>query len=70
MDEVIKQKDAKNGGSDNAVEWRVLIVDKLAMRMISSCCKMHELSNERITSEFSVTCVYILRFMCAEFICS
>ncbi|XP_025420387.1 protein ROP-like [Sipha flava] len=48
MSEVIRQKDAKKT-SDKLVEWRVLIVDKLAMRMISSCCKMHELSDERVT---------------------
>ncbi|KAK7863828.1 hypothetical protein R5R35_003316 [Gryllus longicercus] len=46
MNEAIKSK--KKAGS-SAVEWRVLVVDKLAMRMVSACCKMHEISAEGIT---------------------
>lgn len=51
MMEVIKQKAPKKGNQPpgHGVEWRVLIVDQLAMRMVSACCKMHDLSAEGIT---------------------
>lgn len=48
MNEAIKQKKPKSG---KEVEWRVLVVDQLAMRMVSACCKMHEISAEGITSK-------------------
>lgn len=46
MNEVIRFKGpaAKPGPK----EWRILVVDKLAMRMISACCKMHDITAEGI----------------------
>ena len=44
MNEVIK---SKKGGKNR--DWRCLIVDKLGMRMFSSCLKMHEIAEEGIT---------------------
>ncbi|XP_017887116.1 protein ROP isoform X2 [Ceratina calcarata] len=44
MNEVIKQKKPGTGG-----QWRILVVDQLAMRMVSACCKMHDISAQGIT---------------------
>jgi hypothetical protein len=55
MNDVIKYKGPPKKtapGKAQGVEWRVLVVDKLSMRMVSACTKMHDLSAEGITSEF------------------
>ncbi|XP_013115155.1 protein ROP isoform X1 [Stomoxys calcitrans] len=58
MNEVVKYKPPppKKGGTAAAaaaskanMDWRVLVVDKLGMRMVSACTKMHEISAEGIT---------------------
>lgn len=49
MNEVIKYKPPKKNGPAHSVEWRILVVDQLAMRMVSACCKMHDISAEGIT---------------------
>uniref|UniRef100_A0A1A9WVP3 Protein ROP n=1 Tax=Glossina brevipalpis TaxID=37001 RepID=A0A1A9WVP3_9MUSC len=57
MNEVVKYKPppSKKAGAAAAAasksnyDWRVLVVDKLGMRMVSACTKMHEISAEGIT---------------------
>ncbi|GBP67366.1 Protein ROP [Eumeta japonica] len=48
MNEVIRYRGPK-GKESSRLEWRVLIVDQLSMRMVSACCKMHDISAEGIT---------------------
>lgn len=47
MNEVVRYKGKP--GATKGVEWRILVVDKLAMRMVSACCKMHDISAEGVT---------------------
>lgn len=48
MNEVIRYRGPK-GKEAQRIEWRILIVDQLSMRMVSACCKMHNISAEGIT---------------------
>lgn len=48
MNEVIRYRGPK-GKDAQRIEWRILIVDQLSMRMVSACCKMHDISAEGIT---------------------
>lgn len=62
MNEVVKYKPpppkkagavaAASAASKANMDWRVLVVDKLGMRMVSACTKMHEISAEGITCKF------------------
>merc|ERR1711936_153953 len=50
MNDVIRATiKAHNKGGPGKIEWRVLVVDNLSMKMVSACTKMHELSAEGIT---------------------
>lgn len=50
MNDVIRSK-KKAGNGTQSIDWRILLVDQLAMRMVSACCKMHEIASEGITRE-------------------
>ena len=51
MNDVIRDTVKNHNKAAGKIEWRVLVVDSLSMKMVSACTKMHELSAEGITSE-------------------
>lgn len=48
MQDVIRSN-RKTSASGPGTDWRILLVDQLSMRMVSACCKMHEIASEGIT---------------------
>ncbi|KAK4027830.1 protein ROP [Daphnia magna] len=48
MQDVIRSN-RKTSGTGGGTDWRILLVDQLSMRMVSACCKMHEIASEGIT---------------------
>jgi len=49
MNDVIRATVKTHNKQPGKIEWRVLVVDTLSMKMVSACTKMHELSAEGIT---------------------
>lgn len=64
MNEVIRYKAPKTGNaaakSGGGIQWRILIVDKLAKRMVSACVKMHDINAEGVTRKYPFILAIIL----------
>ena len=66
MNDVIRATVQAHNKQPGKLEWRVLVVDSLSMKMVSACTKMHELSAEGITSTEHV---FIYRYTECMFSC-
>lgn len=56
MQDVIRSNRKTSGTGAQGLDWRILLVDQLSMRMVSACCKMHEIASEGITCMYSEYC--------------
>lgn len=56
MNNVIRNEGARSirkcFGKSNRENWRILVIDKFAMRIVSACLRMHDLTEEGITCKY------------------
>ena len=44
----------RHNQKSDKVDWRVLVVDKVSIKILSTCIKMHQLNKEGITRELTL----------------
>ena len=44
----------RHNQKSDKVDWRVLVVDKVSIKILSTCIKMHQLNMEGITRELTL----------------